>query len=391
MANSLANIMPKILARGLMVLRERAIMPRLVNSSFSSEATERGTLINVPIPAAVATRAVTAAEVPPAPVDVTPGLVQIPLDQWRQNDPIHLTDKEMVEIDARRHFLPMQLEEAVKALANEANDFIWDQFKGVFGYVGKTDGSAEVDPFNVTDGVTDATDARKVLNKQLCPRDLRRGVVDFDAEANMLALDAFRSVEKVGDREALIAGEVGRRFGIEWFADDAVPVHTAGSFLGTPLAAALEPVGETSIAMDGFTVSETGVLLEGDIISFAGHDQTYVVTADVDSDGGGLATVVIQPPLIEAVPDTTVVTMRASHKVNMVFHRDAFAFAMRPLAQRTENPSGSVIQVMTDPVTLISLRLEFSRQHKQNVWEFDLLYGAKLVRPELAARIGGAI
>lgn len=44
---------------------------------------------------------------------------------------------------------------------------------------------------------------------------------------------------------------------------------------------------------------------------------------------------------------------------------------------------------MQDPQTGIVLRLEVSRQHKQIVWEFDILYGARLVRPELAVRILG--
>jgi hypothetical protein len=44
---------------------------------------------------------------------------------------------------------------------------------------------------------------------------------------------------------------------------------------------------------------------------------------------------------------------------------------------------------MTDPQTGITLRLEVSRQYKQVTWEFDILWGAKLVRPELATRIAG--
>ena len=45
--------------------------------------------------------------------------------------------------------------------------------------------------------------------------------------------------------------------------------------------------------------------------------------------------------------------------------------------------------VYLDPQTGITLRLEVSRQYKQVVWEFDLLWGSKLIRPELATRIAG--
>jgi hypothetical protein len=73
--------------------------------------------------------------------------------------------------------------------------------------------------------------------------------------------------------------------------------------------------------------------------------------------------------------------------VNLGFHRDALAFANRPLGAATAtNPR---MLSMTDPVTGITLRLELTRQYKQDRWELDLLWGSKLVRAALAARLAG--
>ncbi len=42
-----------------------------------------------------------------------------------------------------------------------------------------------------------------------------------------------------------------------------------------------------------------------------------------------------------------------------------------------------------DPVSGIALRLEVSRQYKQTTFSYDILGGAQLIRPELAAIVAG--
>lgn len=42
MPNDVSAILPKILARGLMTLRQRVMMPRLVNADYSRLAAQKG-------------------------------------------------------------------------------------------------------------------------------------------------------------------------------------------------------------------------------------------------------------------------------------------------------------------------------------------------------------
>jgi hypothetical protein len=398
MANTLTNIMPKILARGLMVLRERCIMPRIVNSDYSAEAAKKGSTIDVPVPVAVPTQNVVPGTVPVTVGDTTPGTVPITLDNWKQNKPIYLTDNELVQIDRRLHFLPMQLTEAVRGLASDVNQSIFAKYKGTLRGVFSAVGTPGTTPFAST--VTDATGARKNLNVQLTPRSDRRGVLDFSAEANALALSPFSDAEKIMSAEVKIEGEIGRKYGIDWFADDEVPSHTAGtanSLTGT-LTISDEALGATTITtVTSNNAADDGkTILQGDIITIAGDTQTYVVigagpyTLSGTSGSQTISNLQIYPGLRFDNAGGEGLTVAASHVVNLVFHRDAFAFATRPLVDNTIDLSlGSQIMSMQDAQTGLILRLEVSRQHKQVAWEFDILWGVELVRPELATRIYG--
>jgi hypothetical protein len=378
--NDLSSILPKILARGLVTLRELAMMPQLVNSDYGAEAAEKGNVINVPIPTAQVASDVVAAAVPPAPADNAIATVPITLDQWKKSN-FGLTDKDMTEIDTRKNFIPMQTNEAIRALANAVNAHIFTRYKGtgvaqpgIFGFTG----TPGVTPFAISDKA--AVDSRKVLARQLCPKDNRRFVLDFDAEANAVALPSFKDVSQSADMLVKVEGRVGRKFGFDFYSDDIVPTHTAGTaagFLVNKVAGGV--VGDKSIPLD----TGAGTILLGDIATFAGQTQTYIVTA---FDGTTLS---FYPGLKAVVADNTAVTIQAAHVVNLAFHRDCLAFANRSLESAQATAAGATILTLQDPITGISMRLEVTRQYKQVMWEFDLLWGSGCARPELGMRLAG--
>ena len=65
--------------------------------------------------------------------------------------------------------------------------------------------------------------------------------------------------------------------------------------------------GDTTIAIDGFNADSAGSLKAGDFIKFSGHTKVYMVVADV-TPSSNAATVTIEPPLITALTDDSVVT-----------------------------------------------------------------------------------
>jgi hypothetical protein len=60
-------------------------------------------------------------------------------------------------------------------------------------------------------------------------------------------------------------------------------------------------IGDSTIAMDGFTADTDDVFKSGDLIKFNGHNKVYMVTGDANSNASGEATISIEPPLQAAL------------------------------------------------------------------------------------------
>lgn len=387
MANDFTAVAGKILARGILALREEATFPRTVNTDWGAEVASPGDTINVPIPTPQASGNVVPAATPPAVADIALATVPIVLDQWKKSE-FHLTDKQLGEIDAKANFLPMQASEAIRALANLINVAGFANYTGVYGYVG----TAGTTPFAIGSGSfanppTDATNVRKTLNKQVAGPDNRRLVLDPDAEGNALNLPALANFEQTGDPDVKIEGRLGRKFGFDWLYDQQMPTHTTGA-AGTPLLddTVARALGIKTLHMDGYTTKPS----VGDVFTIAGDSQTYVVTASTalvgtDSD------ISFEPGLKKAIPaadGNEAVTFKASHVVNLGYHRDAFAFATRPVASMAFT-GGNLIMQTTDPKTGVSLAMEVRRGYHLTIFEYSVLFGTALIRRELAVRLAG--
>lgn len=385
MSNTLTAILTQILAKGMMTLRQRVLMTRLVNTDYSLEAKKKGYTIDIPLSAAIAAESVTPAATATAPADLTPTTAQITLSNWMHAD-FALDDAEVGRIRADVDFVPLQMAEAFKSLANEINDSVLDTYKPIYGFVG----TGGVTPFGAGVEVASATNMRKVLHEQLCPRDERRCVLDFAAEAAALNLAQFSDAEKRGSADTKITGNVGKVFGIDWYGEDAIQEHTSGTASTIATNNATYAVGVKSITMT-YGTAGTG-MLEGDIFTIAGDDQTYTVTATKATAGA----VTFTPGLKVALGAATyVVTPKGDHVVNLGFHRDAFGLAVRApdagIKELLGSSAGNVLSSVTlqDPVTKLIMRLELIRGFKMTMWDVDCLWGTSLIDPARAARLAG--
>ena len=80
-----------------------------------------------------------------------------------------------------------------------------------------------------------------------------------------------------------------------------------GNESGTVLVNGVHAVGDTTIACDAFAGDGAGRFKAGDFLKFASHDKVYMVVSDVTSSSNA-ATITIEPPLLVALADDSVVT-----------------------------------------------------------------------------------
>ncbi len=384
-SNTITKVIPKILAQGLLALRENAITPRIVANMTTSIAGKKGSTIDVPIPSAVSATDVTPAATAPVAGGVVPDSVPVALTNWKEAA-FDLSDSEYEQ--AMDGILPMQASEAIKSIVNAVDQSILALYIKFFGF----QGTAGTTPFGSGVTIADAVGIRKVLNKNLAPMEPRHVIMDPDAEANALSLQQFADMQFSGSVAAMRDGLLNRKLGMDWWMNQNIPFHTRNALgAGALTVNGVNTLGNTTVSIaKGAGASWSAK--EGDLITIAyggavGTRQ-HVITAAVTVVQGANTNVTIYPGLYAATAGGEAVTSIDSHRANLAFHRDAIAFANRPLLPAPEG-LGSISMAQMDPVSGLTLRLEVTREFKRTRWSFDFLWGVAAVRRELGARLLG--
>ena len=375
--NDIAAVTPQLLAQALLSLRNFNVMPMLVNTDYSTMFAEKGDTIDIPTPGPVAVQDVDPSNTPPATADDITTKQQVPLDQWKEA-PFYLDDKDMQSV--MEGYFPRKASYAMSSLINEVNDHVLRTAVVGFHTSSKSTsvGDFKTAPFGTANDISDATKARAQLNRQRAPMMDRVAVLDPAGAANALTQRPFNDISWAATPSAIMEGDIQRKFGIRWYEDQQVPGNASPGTVLINMSGNLS-ANATTVIIDGGGAANVKV---GDVFVFGATDTgTKVVTA-VNS-----ATSIDFFPGASAQVANDVALNFGSGAANLVFQRDAIAFVNRPLMD--VEGMGNVIQTAQDPVTGLTLRLEVSREHKRTRWAFDMLYGCRVIRPELGLILWG--
>ena len=240
---------PSIIAReALMVLRNNAVMSRLVHRNYSDEFVAGvGDTITIRKPATFEAKEFSG-EI--TVQDAAEGSTTVKMDKHLDVS-FAVTSKELT-LDIA-NFSAQFLVPAMQAFADKVDGYLLALAKDVTNTVASTDDTRK-----------DIVAARKFLTENAAPLTDRRFVYGSDMEADLLNTDLFISAEKVGDSgTALREASLGRKFGMDFYVDqnaDTAGVHgvafhkNAFALVTRPLAL---PEGASEAAIvnyDGFAL-----------------------------------------------------------------------------------------------------------------------------------------
>lgn len=381
MSNTVSVLMTKILAGALKVLTEEFTALRVAKTDLSAAAVQKGDTISMSVPIAQTAAAVTPAATAPALTDTTPTEVTVQLSNHRGSR-FHLSAVDAANIQRAPDFIAGQVAEAARSLMYEANASLFGLYKKLYGFAG----TAGTNPFATN--INPLADGREALNAQLCPDGNRHAILGYAAETAALKLATFNEALKRGDNSSLNSGELGKIFGMMAHRDGQVPTHTS-----TPLTAGActvngaHAVGVTTVSIAKATTASP--LVEGDILTFAGDSQTYVVTADATLAIGN-TNVSIQPPLKVAQAGGGAVTLKATHVVNLLVDPGWAGFAARVTDAEIEGvPTIGIHQVMRDEKTGLALKLSALPGFESAQWMLSWVYGVGYLDRRRGTRLAG--
>lgn len=254
-------------------------------------------------------------------------------------------------------------------------------------------------------------DAGVKLDNFAAPQDDRRMIiVPSKNHARLVVAEQtlFNRQEEISRQHK--KGRIGVAHGFNWYMDQNCPVHTYGTYSGTPLVNTANQIGATLIT-DGWG-SGVSTLNENDLFTLDGvyslNPQSYDLNAgdlqqfrvvQTISDTAGAMTIQIDPEIVISGPfrnvsnspanDAAITVLGTTGVVSpqgFAFHRDAIVLAMVDL----EKPGGNAKYFqLQDEQTGISIMVTegYDIMNFRTICRLDLLYGVAPFRKELGVRI----
>lgn len=296
-------------------------------------------------------------------------------------------------------FSERYLKPIASALANKVDYDMASLYSQVYNEVGT--------PGTVPNNFSFLAAVAQRMDEEAAPQEGRVLVLNPAANWSMAAALSTLYVRSVA--EPALKGFLAAIASFEIFEDQNIQSQTVGAYAG---AGVVNGAGQTgsSLVTNGWSTSVTNLLRQGDVITVAGVNavnpqsftttgslRNFVVTANVNSDGSGNATIPIYPAItisggyqtVDAAPaNSAAITVKGSastsYAQNLGFTRDAFGLVTVP----KELPEGVDFKAR-EMYRNVSMRIVRAYDVNNDVMpcRVDIMYGTACFYPEMACRL----
>ncbi len=384
--NTLTGLIP-ILYEGLDVV-SREMVGFCRNCTLDAKAEEAA--LNQTITSHVAPAAVTE--------DVTPG--QTPADSGAQtigtanvvltkskDSPIQWTGEEQMSVRGQLNPIMVdQVAQSIRALVNLVEiDLATEAYKSS----SRAYGTAGTTPFASAGVLSDVAQILKILEDNGAPEGDLSLILNSSAVANIRGVQSgLFEVNRAGNDDLLRRGILGDLQGLAVGKSGGLSTVTkgTGSSYVTNLGSTLA-VGAADIAID----TGSGTVLAGDIVTFAGDANKYVVKTGVASAG----TITInEPGLQQTLADGVAMTIGNNFTPNVAYSRSSLVLAARGPAMPVDSNGKAMdaaddLIYITDPLSGISFQVVMYRQYRRVKYEIALAWGVAGIKADHSAILLG--
>ncbi|MDP1664130.1 MAG: P22 phage major capsid protein family protein [Methylobacter sp.] len=381
MSNTLSNLIPTMYAALNVVSREMVgFIPAVARHSGAERAALNQDVL-VPVVGAGVSGDNTPGVTPPDTGDQDVGNVSIKMTKSRHRA-IRWNGEQtlgMQNAGTLGSTIQQQFEQAFRELANE----IETDLAGAYKFASRAYGTAGTTPFGTAGDLTDFAGVQQILDENGAPVGDRHLVIGSAGMFNIRGKQSglFKANE-AGTDELLRKGTLTEVEGLGLHNSGQVLAHTKGTGASyqTNLLAGYA-AGDTALAVD----TGTGTVLSGDIATFTGDANKYVVGTALSA--GSLA--LNKPGLRAALANDVAMAVGNNYRANLAFHRNAIVLATRAPALPDGGDSAVDTYMITDSVTGLVFEIALYKQYLQNVIHVRLAWGWQAIKSEHIAVLLG--
>ncbi len=374
--NTLTGLIPTLYAARDIVSRELVgLIPAVTRDTSSSRAALNQT-VRIHVVPAMTAGDITPAMTPPTPNGVTVGYVDMSITKSRGVQ-IPWSGEEQQSITENGPGIdPVVRDEMAQAMRTLTNEMEAD-LAGLHIYASRAYGTAGTTPFAST--LADPAQVRKILDDNGAPPGDRHLVINTTAGANLRTLAQLTKANEAASDDTLRRGTLLDIHGMAIRESAQIKTSVAGTGASSTTNNAGYAVGATTITLAS---AGTGTIVAGDVITFAGDTNKYlVVTGDADVSGGG--TVVLAAPglRVAIAASTTAITVVAAAARNMAFHRSALILLQRAPYLPGNKDMADDRRMIIDPVSGIGFDVALYQGYHARFIEISSSWGVANIKP----------